>query len=927
MARVRKRSSGFFGKLIALLLGFILGIVSTIGGIGGLGYVLVTQVKIKDAVGTVEQFTGELDYSKYITDEYAEETILGLFGAIAGVADEFANGTGSLSSFEKISPIVRDVAVGLADTLSAYGVEISVDGLMKTPMSEFSVFLTDTLGKIEVGMLINSFGALNVNDGLMMKLLFGTEGVHFEVTADGVAMLPVTFTLQSDGNFYDDTDVPFTKNGDVWVKGNQTISASTGEYAYVVTETVDENVATVYELKLKDGETIVYEAYLANEAQLHKGLLLGELIGGNVDILSAVGELPLGDLLNLNGSSDALLLSLAYGERGIDYEIVADGDGDGKPDVKMLGNSKPMTLNDLTGNNDALFQRLALGDVMGLKQGDDSILMSLAYGPTDHYTFDANGFVKMNPMRFTVKGEKVFDGDEEVGAVLVNHVITPPNVVYKAEIDGEILYLSGDDTNGYYAYETDVLADGRQESDRVLYPKTTIADLQTNASDIIGEMELGSALGVDILTATADEKFMLAIAYGYENTHYKIVNKGTANAYVEWIKPYKPRTINYLRDYSSTVFNEIRLQSLISAKPDDKLFMFLLYGKEGVQYQNGANGVEMLQMQLGVADGKVYDIFGYDQHGTVAQTANGYTVKIGEFEYTLPLANPVKNADDSQKTVATKDGKTASLYYVFSTAGDAVNYHPRTLSEVYVEDHSVVDDMMDSLTIGELVHYTQDSGEKHSLFDTISTWTVKDLQNKDKIQALTVGDILEIADGDVILNSLKDTPISGLNNAIHTLELQKIIPVATLESNMFLKHLKTSSIDTLATDIEGLKIRDVFAEQFANPTGVWKYVATSDGNGNDYTIKDMDKMIGSVTEKIKTATIGNLATDGIISVDTNFLNKEIIYTINIAGMQKTVANSDDFGGKTTISQMTITELSSYMVNLFNVINEFQNAHA
>jgi hypothetical protein len=277
--------------------------------------------------------------------------------------------------------------------------------------------------------------------------------------------------------------------------------------------------------------------------------------------------------------------------------------------------------------------------------------------------------------------------------------------------------------------------------------------------------------------------------------------------------------------------------------------------------------------------------------------------------------------------VTTKDGNTANLYYVFSANGEAVNYHPRTLAEVYVEDHSVVDDMMDSLTIGELVHYTQDSGEKHSLFDTISTWTVKDLQNKDKIQALTVGDILEIADGDVILNSLKDTPISGLNNAIHTLELQKIIPVATLESNMFLKHLKTSSIDTLATDIEKLSVKQIFADQLTSPTGVWKYVATDDGNGNDYTIKDMDKMIGSVTEKIKTATIGNLATDGIISVDTNFLNKEIIYTINIAGMQKTVANSDDFGGKTTIAQMTITELSSYMVNLFNVINEFQNAHA
>ena len=932
MARVRKKSGGFFGKLVALFLGFILGVVSTIGGIGGLGYVLVSQVKIKDAVGAVEQFTGELDYSIYITDEYAEKTILGLFGSLADVAEEFADGTGSLSTLEKISPVVRSVAAGLADTLSAYGVTVSVDGLMETSIAEFPAFLTNTLYDIQLGAVINALGEVNTNDDLMLTLLYGEKGVHFEVGADGVEMLPVTFTLQDDGNFYDDTAIPFEQNGGVWVKGNQTISPATdGEYAYLVTATADESTETVYELKLQDSATNVYEAYLNGELKTYRGLTLGELLGGQTDILSLLGNVPLGKLLHLNGNSDALLLSLAYGERGIDYEVIADNDGDGYPNVQMLGDSKPMTLNDLTGNTDALFQRLALGDVMGLKQGDDSLLLSIAYGPTDHYTFDTNGFVKMNPMRFTVKhtmmNGTVYDGEEEVGIITEYLAVTPPNVVYKALIDGKTLYLSGDDDNGYYAYETDELADGRQESDRILYPKTTIADLQNNASEIIGDMELGSALGVDILTASDDEKFMVAIAYGYENTHYKIVNKGTANAYVEWIKPYKPRTINYLRNYSSTVFKEIRLHSLISAKPDDKLFMFLLYGKENAQYKYGANGVEMLQMQLGVANGKVYDLFGYDQHGTVTQTTQGYDVTIGEFAYKLLSTNPVKNADNSQKTIVTKDGQTASLYYVYSTGGEVVNYHPRTLSEVYGDDHSVVDDMMESLTIGELVHYTQDSSEKHSLFDTISTWTVKDLQNKDKIQALTVGDILEIDESDTVLNALKDTPINGLNDAIHSLQLQKIIPAATMDGNMFLKHLKTSSIDTLATDIETLKIVDVFSEQFATPTGVWKYVATRDGNGNDYTVKDMDKMMSSVTANIKDATIGDLAADGIISVNADFANKEIIYSITIMTREYTVVDSNAFGGKTTIRQMTITELSIYLVSLFNVINQMQNANA
>ncbi len=932
MTRVRRKGGGFFGKLIALLLGFILGIVSTIGGIGGLGYVLVSQVKIKDAIGTVEQFTGELDYSAYITEEYAEKTLLELFGTVAEVSEEFANGTGSLSSLEKISPFVRTAAEGLASSLTAYGVEVNVDGLMETAMSDFPVFLSKTLSAIEVGALIGALGSVNTGDEIMMTLLYGTKGVHYTVVEEGVEMLPVIFTLKEDGKFYDDTDVPFEKSGDVWVKDALTIAASDGEYAYVVTETVEGTSETVYELKLKAGETNVYEAYLAGELQTHSGLTLGDLMGGQMDILSIVGTLSLGQLLNLNGNSDPMLLSLAYGERGKDYEVVADSDGDGYPDVQMLGESKPMTLNDLTGNTDALFQRLALGDVMGLKQGDDSILMSLAYGPTDHYSFDTNGFVQMKPVRYSLNGDKAYDGEKEIGAVVAVTTVGADGV-YALTVDEKTVYLRGNDTDGYYTYETQALAEGGAEADRIPYPKTTIADLQNNASDIIGEMELGSALGVDILTATADEKFMVAIAYGYENTHYEIKNKNTPDAYVEWIAPYKPRTINYLRNYSSTVFNEVRLHSLISAKPEDKLFMFLLYGKEGVQYETETVGsettVNMLQMQLGVAENgdgtfSVYDIFGYDQHATVMATAQGYGVKIGEFEYALPFASPVLNTDNTQKTVTTADGKTANLYYVYTTDGaKAVNYHPRTLAEVYVDDHSVVDDMMKSLTIGELVHYTSDSSDKHSLFNTISTWTVVDLQNKDKIQALTVGDILEIEAGDTILTALKDTPISGLNDAIHTLPLKKIIAESTLDSNMFLKHLKESSIDTLATDIEGLKIADIFATEIA-AGGIWKYIDLEDGSGNAYTLKDMNAMMGSVTTNIKNETVGKLAADGIIAVDANFLTEDIIYSITIMGHTKQVVANDAFGGKDTISEMTIQELSTYLVSLFKVVNDFQN---
>ena len=71
------KKSGIGGKLVCLLLGFVMGVVGTVGGVGGLGYFAITQIKIKDAVGTVNDLAGlEIDYTQYINEQYGDSTVL-----------------------------------------------------------------------------------------------------------------------------------------------------------------------------------------------------------------------------------------------------------------------------------------------------------------------------------------------------------------------------------------------------------------------------------------------------------------------------------------------------------------------------------------------------------------------------------------------------------------------------------------------------------------------------------------------------------------------------------------------------------------------------------------------------------------------------------------------------------------------------------
>lgn len=93
-----------------------------------------------------------------------------------------------------------------------------------------------------------------------------------------------------------------------------------------------------------------------------------------------------------------------------------------------------------------------------------------------------------------------------------------------------------------------------------------------------------------------------------------------------------------------------------------------------------------------------------------------------------------------------------------------------------------------------------------------------------RIEKLTLGDLVSDTDiaGCLILQSLADKKVSELSSAIQSLPIKEIVPGA--ENDKLLKHLANSTLSSLATDIENLRVVEVLETDI--------FYCKKDANGN-----------------------------------------------------------------------------------------------
>lgn len=175
---VFEKKGGVLGKVISLLLGVVLGVGGTVGGVAAVAVYLPVQKVASYA---------NINLTDYLSAEYASQTLFGMAKDLVVTVQDLMKGDTCLKDFEKITPKVDEVAKRIVDTIGKFGITVTEDKVMETPISSFGTYLQEA---VYGSYLCDILGEDKVrSNSLMMTLCYGTEGVDYVKNGEKIEML------------------------------------------------------------------------------------------------------------------------------------------------------------------------------------------------------------------------------------------------------------------------------------------------------------------------------------------------------------------------------------------------------------------------------------------------------------------------------------------------------------------------------------------------------------------------------------------------------------------------------------------------------------------------------------------------------------------------------------------------------------------
>ena len=136
--------------------------------------------------------------------------------------------------------------------------------------------------------------------------------------------------------------------------------------------------------------------------------------------------------------------------------------------------------------------------------------------------------------------------------------------------------------------------------------------------------------------------------------------------------------------------------------------------------------------------------------------------------------------------------------------------------------------LINNITIGNIV-----GDSDHPLMQSIADWPISDFSDTDKINSLTIGDIIEIdessEDTAKIMLALRDIPIGEISTAIDDLTIEQMVGTID-ESNTILYALRNCTLGNMGAVMQSLSLQDLFADD------LYEYVYI----GTAQEVKDTD---------------------------------------------------------------------------------------
>lgn len=859
------KKGGILGKVIALALGFTLGAGGVIGGVAGAGYYMVST-PIKDTVGTVGNLAGiEIDYTKFLTEDYARLTVLDLVQALPSIAEKFGNGTGTLNDLNKISPLVSTALDPVLEKVAEFGLALDKDTLMDTPVGELPAYITEEAKNMKLADLLNTAGMAETplikaicydqdgnpttindlmeggpegllgniplealliaedgvvnpdKDTLIMALAYGNNN-RYTVGADNkVTMKQMAFSRIGSELF--DIDGNKVEDAVLGAGGVFTITDEDGNVYYAAHQ------AATFALRAAAVPYYAYKDAACETALPYKKAMVGDLLGGNATDL--FNELELGSILSvspLKEDADPIMLSLAYGEKGVHYDIVeVNGEKTIEWKVKdeLTGEKyAPRTILDLTNGATDIFNEIQLGTVLGVKVDDptaDRMTHALAFG---------------------------YEGEH-----------------FEINTDGSVEWLNGNKPR-------------------------TVKDMTTMGT-ILDTLRIATVLDVDPLNPGETDEITLAIAYGYEGTHYELIdtNSDGVDDKIEWktdehgVK-YAPRTVDDLSTMGS-IINDIRIESALSVTYESpRLLHVLAYGSEGDGFKYIKDGETIVGLEA----------YKYNTIASLSASENNLID-------TLTLADIIGQSAVEDDLLLSHLGSATLESLPNEIAG-------LTFKQVYPEQ--IYETRY--LTTGGVELNYDSATDKFSYIEGGNTY-------------FYTGDVVVQYQVEYVENYAGDNKIDPAN---WPTTIEKIGEKYWINETDLVYNADGYYHINAASQADQLQVHLQLHAQ-------WKYLLVGeDGESHDYKMTEFAKLVENMTQNMQNATLYELDADGIINVAPETLNTKIITHIQVGLLGKDInfntsqITPKDPANGIVLGDLTVTQIMDYTGAILSAINSISS---
>ncbi len=328
---------------------------------------------------------------------------------------------------------------------------------------------------------------------------------------------------------------------------------------------------------------------------------------------------------------------------------------------------------------------------------------------------------------------------------------------------------------------------------------TAFGELSPYFQGVIQSAELGGVLSL----SPESDKLMLSICYGKENEDYTVDAEGN----IVMNEGKSATTIQQMAEDATSVINRVEVSTMMEVTADSSPSMrYLAYGKEGVDYEI-------------VTD----------------ESTQEKTIKM------LGASKPKQLKDLSKNDSSLLDNaRICDLVEITEESSNLMRAIKNwTVSQLKQQSR------IERLKLKQVLTIDEETSSR--LLKAIADWRICDLSDQDKINSLTINDVLTITeDSPLLLRSLQSATLGKFDDAIKTLRLEEMIP--ELESNKLLKHLKNSTVDTLASDVKALSVQQVFGDE------IYGYYQTQDAYGKPIDVVPLAEETPG-TDKVSVLTV------------------------------------------------------------------------